>query len=113
MNTIKLTTKQARPIVKLTFPEYRGRKFKLEFTNRITFYDTNWSGGTRNQYKFVHVSGKVVALHAPAPWINPIEGKTVEIPADVLVVVHQYFCGMDVGISVYANPINSPKWLTK
>jgi hypothetical protein len=111
MNAITLTTKQARPIVKLTFPNYHGRKFKLEFTDRITFYDTNWSGGTKNEYRFVHVTGKVVALHAPAPWTTPIEGKMVELPANVLVVVRQYFCGMEVGISIYANPSWSPKWL--
>jgi hypothetical protein len=111
MNAIQLTTKQARPIVKLTFPEYHGRKFKLQFADRITFYDTNWAGGTKNEYKFVHVTGKVVALHAPAPWINLIEGNTVELPANVLVVVRQYFQGMEVGITIFANPSWSPKWL--
>jgi hypothetical protein len=111
MNAITLTTKQARPIVKLTFPEYHGRKFKLQFVDHITFYDTNWAGGTKNEYKFVRVDGKVVALHAPAPWINPIEGKTVELPANVLVVVRQHFCGMEVGITIFANPSWSQKWL--
>jgi hypothetical protein len=112
MNAIKLTTKQAKPIVKLTFPEYHGRKFKLEFTDRITFYDTNWSGGTKNCYAFLRSDGAVRGLTVPAPWVNPVEGKTVEIPKDILVVVHQYFCGMDVGVTIFANPANSPKWLT-
>jgi hypothetical protein len=112
MNAIKLTTKQARPIVKLTFPEYHGRKFTLEFTDHITFYDTNWSGGTKNVYAFLRSDGAVRGLTVPAPWVNPVEGLTVEIPKDILVVVHQYFCGMDTGITVYASPLNSPKWLT-
>ena len=54
---MKLTHTQARPIVALAFPDYLGRKFKLEFQYTITFYDTNWSGGTRNQYVCVREDG--------------------------------------------------------
>lgn len=48
--SFKLSTKQASPIVKATFPEYKGRKFKLVFTDTVWFHDTNWGGGSRNKY---------------------------------------------------------------
>lgn len=111
MGTVKLTRKQAKPILEATFPEYRGRKIKVEFTDRVTFWDTNWGGGTRNYYKFVHVSGKVATLAPAAPWMNVVEGHMVLIPEDVLVVMHSIFCGKDVGVTVYCNPRNAPKWL--
>ena len=111
MNAMKLSTKQASPIVKATFPEYNGRKFRLEFTESVTFYDTNWSGGTRNQYKAVKRDGTIGVQHIPAPWVNMVEGKKFELSPDVLVVEHSHFCGQDMGIRIYAHPSNAPKWI--
>jgi len=45
--TMKLTKKQAWPIVSRVFPEYKGRKFTLEYGDNVTFWDLNWSGGSR------------------------------------------------------------------
>lgn len=111
METIKITSKQAKPIVNITFPDYKGRKFSVKFSPTVTFYDTNWSGGTCNKYAFVRSDGKMATFAPPAPWMNPIEGATVDLPDDVLVVEHSYFCGQDCGITIYANPVNLPKWL--
>lgn len=57
MQSIKLSTAQARPIVKATFPDYKGRKFSLEFTNHVSFYNVNWSSGSKNEYRMVRVDG--------------------------------------------------------
>ena len=112
METIKLTTKQAKPIVETVFPNYRGRKFNMNFVEKVMFYDTNWGGGTRNKYAFVASDGRTAVLNAPAPWVNVIEGKVFDLPADVLVVEHTIFCGKDCGITIYAHPCHLPKWLT-
>ena len=109
---IKLTSKEASPVVKLVFPNYTGRKFKVEFTDKVTFYDTNWGGGTKNSYAAIKSDGTVGNLYAPAPWANPVEGKTVDLPVDILLVEHSIFCGKDMGITIYAHPTNAPKWLT-
>ena len=109
--TLKLTTKQAKVIVKATFPQYTGRKFKIEFTDKITFYDTNWGGGSRNYYAAVSSDGKTIHLHVPAPWVNPVEGATLPMPEDALIVEHSIFCGQDMGIRIYAHPCHLPKWI--
>jgi hypothetical protein len=109
--TMKITNKQATPIVKHVFPEYTGRKFKIEFTESITLYDTNWSGGTKNEYRFIGSNGKIAIPSIPAPWNNMIEGSKIDIPENMLVVEHSYFCGNDMGIRIYANPCHLPKWL--
>jgi hypothetical protein len=112
MNTqIKIMKKQAQPIVDLVFPDYTGRKFKLEFTDQVLFYDTNWGGGTRNYYAAVKSNGAHQGLSIPAPWVNPVEGLTMQLPPDVLIVAHSIFFGHDMGITIYAHPSNAPKWL--
>jgi len=110
--TVQLTKKQAWPIVSQVFPQYRGRKFRLEFTSQVGFYDTNWSGGTRSYYAAVRADGKHARLPEFAPWANPIEGKKIDLPVEVLVVEHTHFCGQDCGIIIYANPQHLPKWIT-
>lgn len=109
--TVKVRKAQVRPVIEATFPDYKGRRFEIEFTPHITFRDTNWGGGTRNQYAAVSGDGQVKTFTAPAPWINPIEGKRVELPENVLIVCHTVFCGQDLGITIYANPCYLPKWL--
>ena len=112
MNTIKITRKQALPIIKATFPDYNGRKIHVEFRENITFYDTNWGGGTKNTYSFVRADGAIAHYDAPAPWVNPVEGKRVPLPPDVIVVCHSIFCGQDCGLTIYAHPSLAEKMLS-
>jgi len=102
---IKVRKAQVKPLVEATFPEYKGRSFLVEFTPTVTFYDTNWGGGTRNTYRAVRVDGGTVGRFPGfSPWDNPIEGKTVELPEGMVVVVHAIFCGQDLGLRFYAHP---------
>ena len=111
-HVMRLTTAQARPIVAKTFPNYKGRKFQIEFTDKVHFGDTNWDGGSKSTYKAVSADGKVAAMPDYAPWDSRNwEGRSVELPTDVLVVEHSFFCGMDMGIRIYAHPSHLPKWL--
>jgi hypothetical protein len=109
--TLKATRKQAASVIAATFPEYTGRKIAVVFTERVMFYDTNWSGGTHNGYAAVKADGRTAKLNVPAPWCNPVEGATFELPADTLLVCHSHFCGHDLGLTIYAHPTHLPKWL--
>jgi len=111
MTEMKLTKKEAWPVVSQVFPEYRGRKFSLRFTTRVTFSDTNWGGGTRNEYRTVRADGTHGYLSVPAPWANMVEGQTVDLPMTALLIEHAIFCGRDLGIRIYAHPAHMPKWL--
>lgn len=108
---MRITRKQAFLVLRATFPEYRGRKIELVFRESVSFWDTNWFGGTRSEYRFVDQTGASAKLEAPAPWSNPIEGKTVALPVGVLCVKHTIFCGRDMGIEIIANPAWAPKWV--
>lgn len=113
MNAIKITRKQAAQILSATFPDYTGKKISVKFQEKLTFYDTNWSGGTRNKYAAYRLDiEKSATFDAPAPWMNPTEGVTVQMPTNGIIVEHSHFCGKDCGITIYSHPQNAPKWLT-
>lgn len=102
---IKVKKAAVKEIVKVTFPEYRGRTFKVQYTESVTFHDTNWGGGSRTEYKIVKRGVGVAKVTVDAPWCNVIEGQTVELDHDHLIVAHSVFCGHDCGITVYAHPM--------
>lgn len=108
---ITLTRKQAAKIIAATHPDYKGRKISLRFTETVTFMDTNWGGGTCNIYAAMNTEGITSTLRVPAPHLNLIEGATINLPANVLIVKHVIFCGTDCGLVIYSNPANAPKLL--
>lgn len=107
---LKITRKQAASITKDGWEDYRGRKFTLEFTEKLTLDDLNWSGGTRNHYTITN--NRQAATYSPqAPWHEGNEGREVTLLPDVAIVLHRHFCGHDLGITIYLHPCNLPKWL--
>jgi len=93
-----------REILAATYPGYRGRKFGAELLRdgRYLVQD-HWSGGTRYYVKAVTrdpETGRLVVRGAAA--YNPItvdhSRLEIEVPDDVLLVEHVYFCGRDLGI---------------
>ena len=108
---MKLTKTQAAPFVKASFPDYTGRKFHAQITKSVWFHDLNWGGGSRNQYVALTRNGDVRGMLVEAPWKECREGQEFEIPAGVFVVEHCYFCGHDMGITIYVNPADAPKEL--
>lgn len=110
---VSKTNKAVKSLVSATFPEWKGRKVSIE-VGPLTFWDTNWGGGTRNEFRgirFEDRSGRLVldkaeGLAVPAPWANPVEGKTVDLPPGVAVVEHSVFCGKDAGITIHIGPDN-------
>jgi hypothetical protein len=112
---IAVTKREIGAIVLGSFPEYRGRKFRLYASETVILSDLNWSGGTRSQYRAVTLDGFPVGntdkYNQVAPWNNPAEGQVVPIPQGIVVVEHVLFCGKDLGLKVWANPADMPKLL--
>lgn len=93
--------------------DYNGRKFFVEFSNTVTFHDTNWGGGTKCEYTAIDLkNGAMSTFNAPAPWVNPVEGKTIDLSADKAIIRHDIFCGHDMGLTVILNSVHQPKWLS-
>ena len=110
--SLKLNTQQASPIVQATFPDYKGRKFSLEFTEKVWLHDLAWDGGSKNFYAGIKVDGTVRHLKISNPWTcGGLEGKDIPLTPDAILVEHCYFCGHDLGIRIYAHPSLAPKLL--
>jgi len=108
---MKVTKAEIRPIVMATFPSYKGRTFEVTPTTHVTLSNLNWCGGTKSTYKALSFDGETVTLMPVAPWEEYREGLKLQLPTNVVLVRHCYFCGADLGITVYAHPSLLPKWL--
>lgn len=106
-----------KEIAKATFPEWKGRKVRVQCHEQVTFRDVNWSGGTKSTYAACSLADPTANISLeymgkPAPWNNPWEGRSAPIPEGVVVVEHSYFCGKDMGLILHVNPNNLQPWLT-
>ena len=113
---IRVKTKDVKRIVDATFPNYHRREVVVDARETVTFHDLNWSGGTKSEYRACAIdgtsTGRQVDLSRPAPWNNPYEGLTVQIPIDCVIVMGGYFCGKERLLYFYVHPANMPKFIT-
>ena len=113
----KVPTKDVRAIVEATFPEYRKHNVIICPTTSVTMHDLNWSGGTKSTYRACTIDGKPVRSKVdtgiPAPWNNPYEGLTVDLPENVVIVKGGYFCGKTSTLCINVHPANMPRFITE
>ena len=101
-------TPALKTILALTYPNYRGRKYRLEHAREITLHDRDWSGGTHSDYIILRDVGNGIEV-AETPPFRPSAGPAAYAPTLALqpgyvVVQHEQFCGRDIGITLYVNP---------
>ena len=112
----KLKAKDFKSIIKATFPKYRKRSVYIKASDTVTFYDLNWSGGTKADYRACKTDGtpleRQVDMGMMAPWENPYEGKTVNIPKGCVVVEGGFFCGKERILYITFNPLDAPRQIT-
>jgi len=101
-----------KQIITATFPDYKGRKIRIstDFPSDLISY---WSGGSIKRFVFYQPgSGKTFEVNSlEAPWIqHESERKFNEdsLPESVVLVEHRFFCGHDLGITIY---VKSPLML--
>lgn len=113
MNTPTKLRKSEIPAVLLAaFPAFKGRKFRLDASGKVTLSDLNWGGGTRNEFVLVSLDGQgAAALPKESPWNPRAEGMTFAIPERWVVVEHSVFCGQDCGLTFHVNPADLAKLL--
>ncbi len=91
-------------IVNATFPSYNGKKFKISTAvpHRL---DSYWSGGSRDYFAFYCLpTTNIATVESNHPTFESDKPcKLDELPRGMLLVKHCYFCGKDMGITVYAN----------
>lgn len=106
-NAIKVSKadKSIKAIISATFPEWRGRKVRIQPATSYRV-ENFWDGGSRCYVKAYSLDTGKAADAAPET-SNPMRNEahtTVEIHVGVALVEHQIFCGQDAGITIYVNP---------
>ena len=107
---MKLKSKDCKWLVALTYPEYTGRKFRLQVITR--YYCSNyWSGGSRNYVMAVEFNPDGTMVIRDPCYFNPItderafsEIDMTKIPNNIMLVEHAICSGKDCGISFYVGP---------
>jgi hypothetical protein len=105
MTTIHLTGAEplVREIVRAAFPDYKGRKFRLE-TRERTHVHSSWEGGSRDDYAVVRLAtAERLGVVADTTFI-PTGATEVDVPPDVAIVRHAIYCGRDAGITIIVHP---------
>lgn len=94
---------------------YGGRKWQLRVGESVNVSNTQWDGGTRNQYTLVRLEdGQSMHVSDPRPWPESMSmiGE-VAIPSGCAVLEHCTFCGKDLGVRIYIRPENATPLLPK
>ena len=101
--TITVRKAEIAELLTAAFPEYRGRKFKVEMTDRL-WVDRIGGGGSADE---------IIALtHDGARWLAqvPVLSKMsapcgyLSTRPEVILVVHTWFCGKDMGVTFHVHP---------
>lgn len=118
MKAIAINKAAARPILALVpqLASYRGRKFKIEASERVQISNVNWDGGSRSYWFAVntvtgHASPLSVQANHVAPWRHNLECAEIDLPQGAVIIEHSIFCGHDMGLRFYVNPLDMPKYL--
>lgn len=109
-NTIQVSINDPliRRILKVTYPDYRGRKIRIVPQRYPLNCKSYWEGGSQDHFAFVRLDTfRTSPMPAQSAFDKDIRGaESVTLPVGVICVEHSVFCGKDVGIRIHVNPEN-------
>jgi hypothetical protein len=115
MTTVHINPTDVPHIIRATFPGYTGKKVEVRASESVTISNLNWGGGSRSQYAACTLDGEptgnAFAANQADPWKNKVEGQSVAVPPGHALVEHCLFCGKDLGLRIYVNPADMPRYL--
>ena len=106
-----------RAVIKAAFPDYRGRKVRIDVRERNVMATTWWDGGSKDDVAAVRlVDMKPCEIPSTSPYDNQglamaIYHEGIPMCEGIAIVVHSIFCGKDAGITIYLHPDNAAKLL--
>ena len=96
-----VNNEKVKKIAKVAFPDYSGRKFKIEPLNFPIEFSSYWDGGSRNYYVLLRLDNYEI-LPIENTWSNPFGRVNIpELPYGIILVEHTIFCGKDLGITIF------------
>lgn len=107
-------TPEMLTIIRKTFPDYRGRKFKIDNSGHPVGVTSYWDGGSRDYFVAYNLAtGKTMPVPQNGTPFDggPIAPDGVPVPPGFLIVEHSIFCGKDSGITFHVNTADLPPFL--
>jgi hypothetical protein len=104
---MNIATAEVREIAKLAFPDYTGKKFKVEAFQGPMRCDSYWSEGSRDYWVVLNLeTGKSEPIpENGTPFSNG--GKvSQELPINGALVLRAISRGVEAGITIYLRPEN-------
>jgi hypothetical protein len=89
------------------------REVRVDVTTSVTFHNTFWDGGSKNEYRAVRLAdGRSASLETgSSPWTAVSEGVTVDLVPGVAIVERSTFCGKVQPLRVHLHPENAARLL--
>lgn len=110
MTTEVMKPMTTRELVKLAFPDYRGRKITETIETRPVDVTSYWDGGSRDYFVAIDLrTGRIAPIKQNGtPYDGgPIAPNGVLIPAWGALVRHSIFCGKDCGVTVMRGTVKT------
>lgn len=91
---------------------YTGKQFRAIVTDSV-FIPADaglWSGGSRTTYRAINLESggtRAVSDNVSAPWSESRADQRIALRDGLAIVSHVYFCGKDLGLTIYVNPTNA------
>mgnify|MGYP003613316839 FL=1 len=107
-------TENMKKVLNGTFPNYKGRKFKVIEDKFPQSLDSYWDGGSRTYYSFFDIkTEKVVNLGSNHPFFEKEKPRHLggALLNGVVLVSNSIFLGKDTGITFYVNKGDDYEWL--
>ena len=89
-------------IARRAFPGFKGRKFRVQVSDRPRRLLSFWDGGSRDTYCVVQ-DGMVISPPTVAPFGREAVPDYVPVKGAIL-VEHSIFMGKDAGCTIYLHP---------
>lgn len=100
-------TPEIKAMAQNAFPDYAGRKFKLNNYGSVNLA-SYWSGGSRDYFVVLSLdNGRALPVPQNGTMFDGPNFERFDIPPGYLVVEHSIFNGRDSGITFYVNPETS------
>ena len=108
METITLSRKDAKFIIETAYPDYTGRKIKVQIIDNGREIETTsyWDGGSKDYYVVLNSEGIVIGNSKSYQNFHPVTQEKANPKwisnDDEILVQRSYFCGKDCGLRIYA-----------
>jgi hypothetical protein len=91
-------------VAKKAFPNYTGKRYKIETGTKFSPNSNHWDGGSRTYQVLISRDGHMRAIPEYGNMFTGYAKEPIEIPPNCILVEHSIFCGKDMGLTFVVRP---------